>query len=896
MVKSIVVVSILAFSVAWAAVAVDAVQPNLPGLLSWKELDSIPDDVGFAAPFAGVSGDVLIVAGGANFPDAPPWENGEKVWHDRIFALTSPGGSWRQLDERLPRPNAYGVSISTEAGILCIGGCDAQQCFDDVLLLKWDRDRQRVVLSDKYVAGKDDKANIAPLPKLPVPLAFMGGAMIGDTIYLVGGQQEMRQPQAVTSFFTLDLSQRTDADKFQWQNMPIGRGMSPRVLPVCAAQSDGRDTCFYVFSGRDAPGEGAELLTDAWKFSPKAYRYSAAHPGNGNLHNAWTRLLDTPRCLMAGTAVAVGAGQILTFGGDDGKHFGENLREEHPGFPGDMVYLYDCVTDRWSQRGEMPVNLVTTTAVRWNEQIVIPGGELKPGIRSTQVLAAELVHSKRVFAPADWVVMGIYVVVLVGVGFYFARRENTTDDFFLAGRRVPWWAAGLSIFATMLSAITYLSIPSKSFHTDWAWFLVNMGILAVAPLVAFVYLPFFRRLNVTTAYEYLEARFSLGIRLFGSLSFIVFQIGRMGIVVFLPAIALSAVTGINVFVCIIAMGVLSTIYTVLGGIEAVIWTDVLQAVVLLSGALAAVLIVAGSLDGGLATIVTQGAAAGKLNMVHLSWDWTGDALIVIVLGALFTNLVPYTSDQAVVQRYLTTKDEKRARGAIWTNAFFSLLATVLFFGVGTALFVFYRTFPERMVPLANQDQIFAWFIAREMPVGLSGLVIAGVFAASMSSLDSSMHSISTAITTDFVRRFWPDQKEHAFLVIARWLTVLLGVAGTASAIVLALMEDRNLWDRFMGYMGLVGGTLAGLFALGVFTRRVYQVHAWIGAAASIAVLVYVQTNLKLAGLLNAAIAICTCFAVAWLASLVVPAAAKNTTGLTIFSLGKSAGERGASAP
>ena len=172
---------------------------------------------------------------------------------------------------------------------------------------------------------------------------------------------------------------------------------------------------------------------------------------------------------------------------------------------------------------------------------------------------------------------------LVVMGFYFSRREKGTDDFFLGGKRIPWWAAGLSIFGTQLSAITFMAIPAKAFATDWLYVLLTVGILAVCPVIIICFLPFFRRLNVTSAYEYLELRFNLPVRLYGSASFLFFQLGRMSIVVLLPAIALSAVTGLNVYMCIIVMGVLCTLYTVLGGIEAVIWTDVIQVIVLMGG-------------------------------------------------------------------------------------------------------------------------------------------------------------------------------------------------------------------------------------------------------------------------------------------------------------------------
>jgi SSS family solute:Na+ symporter len=472
----------------------------------------------------------------------------------------------------------------------------------------------------------------------------------------------------------------------------------------------------------------------------------------------------------------------------------------------------------------------------------------------------------------NWVILVAYLATLVAVGIRFTRREKSTDDFFLAGRRIPWWAAGLSIFGTQLSAITYLAMPARAYGTDWSLLPLNIGILVIAPVVVHVYLPLFRRLNVTTAYEYLERRFHVSLRLFGSLSFILFQLGRMGVVILLPALALSAVTGLSVYLCIALIGVLSTLYTALGGMEAVIWTDALQSVVLLAGALAALVIVIGALDGGVREFAAVGAAHRKFTLFHPRWDWQGDALAVVILGALFTNsLIPYTTDQSVIQRYLTTPSQQQAARAIWVNGILAVVAGVLFLTLGTALYVFYEAHPTRLPTLATTDQIFAAFIVREMPSGLAGLVIAGVFAAAMSSLDSSIHSISTAVTTDFLRRFRPRLAAGTYLVFARTLTVICGVTGTAAAVLMATVQVEYLWDAFLGIMGLAGGTLAGLFLLGIFTKTVRTAHAWLGAIAGVAALVYVRLATNLSSLLYGAIGVVVCFVVGSVAGKIWPA-------------------------
>jgi SSS family transporter len=411
-----------------------------------------------------------------------------------------------------------------------------------------------------------------------------------------------------------------------------------------------------------------------------------------------------------------------------------------------------------------------------------------------------------------------------------------------------------------------------------------MMIVAVAPAVVFLYLPFFRRLNVTSAYEYLEKRFNTPTRLLGSGSFVLFQLGRMGIVLYLPAAALSTVTGMNVYACIGIMGLLATMYTVLGGIEAVIWTDVVQVVVLLGGAAVSLAIIVSSVDGGLSAIVADGFAQGKFRLANLNWDVTTAALWVVVLGKPMESLISYTSDQTVVQRYLTTSDEKAAARGIWTNAVLTVPASILFFGLGTALWAYYRASPELLNPTSRIDDIFPWFIAQQLPAGVAGLVIAGLFAAAMSSLDSSMNSMATALVTDFYGRFRPAASDRASLRLARWLTVVLGCVGTGLAIYMAALRSTSMWDQYSKVIGLFGGGLAGLFAVGIFTRRATGLGAVLGFVGSAALLGVVKSFTAVHFFLYPAIGVGACFAIAYTIGLVTPATGRDLEGLTVFSL------------
>ncbi|MPZ19415.1 MAG: sodium/solute symporter [Luteitalea sp.] len=517
------------------------------------------------------------------------------------------------------------------------------------------------------------------------------------------------------------------------------------------------------------------------------------------------------------------------------------------------------------------------------DTVVLAGGEDRPGHRSAAVLQGRLAPTSRPFAPLDYAVLAAYFVPLLLIGRYFSTKNESTEDFFLGGRRVPWWAAGLSIYGTQLSAITFLAIPAKAYAEDWVFLLANLCILAIAPVVVFFYLPFFRGLQITTAYEYLERRFGLAVRLAGSLAFIVLQAARMAIVLFLPALALQAVTGLDIYLSIVLMGLLCTTYTMQGGMRAVIWTDVLQVGTLLGAAIVSLALVVAHVEGGLGAVARIASDNGKLHMFTWSWSATIASVWVVVIGNIFTNLVPYTADQAVIQRYLTTSSERQAARAVWTASLLTLPTSVLFFGVGTALYVFYRTHPSLLHPAVATDATFAWFIGRQLPVGVSGLVVAGVFAAAMSTLSSGINSITAALVTDFYGRFRTDATDAARMRLARRLTILVGLGGTISALMMATWNIRSLWDLFLQSIGLLGGGLAGVFALGIFTRRAHGIGALVGLAASALLLHFVQQHTAVHFFLYAAIGGTTCMVVGYITSLFIPSRSPALDGLTVFT-------------
>ncbi|AQT68683.1 Na(+)/glucose symporter [Anaerohalosphaera lusitana] len=852
--------------------------------LDWSQLPELPDELGRAGVFVGVHNDAMIVAGGANFPK-PVWSS-DKQWHDEIFVLTKDastesGFKWHE-GGKLPRPLGYGAAVSTERGVVCMGGNDAEQTYSDVYLLRWDPEAESI--------------EIESMPSLPSNCAYSAAAQIGNTIYVAGGTSGLGLETAMKNFWALDMSTMDEPEGFEWQVLRAWPGES-RAFNLVAAQHNGQADCIYVMSGRRVGQDGeAEFLTDVYEFNPLLYdasKYDAQTQDYAGESEPWKQQKDVPQCVMAGTAIDVGQSHVFVFGGADGSMWGRanELKDEHPGFP-KKLFVYHTITNSWVESDDLPANQVTTNAVRWGDDpvkdpVIIASGEIRPRVRSPKVWAATPVPSSKNFGWIDFSVIGLYLAGITGIGVFFSFRNKNSDDFFRGGQRVPWFVAGLSIFATMLSSITFIAIPAKAFMTDWVYFLVNMGAVAMAPVVIVFFLPFFRKIDATSAYEYLEKRFNRFVRLFASASFIFFQIGRMAVVMYLPALALAAITPLNEIQCILIMGVLSIIYCTMGGLEAVVWTDTIQTFILLGGALLSLILIVYRLEGGFDTLISTASANNKLNLVN--WDFSSvsfatTALWVVVLGAIGQSLIPYSSDMAVVQRYMSVNSLKSARRSIWTNSIAVIPASILFFGVGTALFVFYKSNPAQLDPTFKNDAIFPLFIARELPVGIAGLVVAGVFAAAQSTVSTSMNSIATATVTDFVRPFSLIRSERTFLRLGRVMTFVFGTLGVTLALMFATSDIKSLWDMFMKILGLMGGSMCGLFCLGIFTTRTNGPGAVIGAICGALGLYLVQEYTQMHLLLYAVVGIALCVISGYLASFLFPASTTFVEGLTIHTL------------
>ncbi len=796
---------------------------------------TVGGDQGVSAPFAGVVGKTIYVAGGCNFPGTPAAEGGEKAFYRDIHALLPDTKTWVKAGE-LPVALAYGVGVSVPDGLVCIGGtADGKQSESSVI---------------RITSADNGKASVEKMAALPVGLDQMGGAYGDGYIYVAGGQTD--GTGSVKAFRLKYPGGKT------WETLPDMPG-TPRVQPCAVVQSGTLGPQFYLFGG----------------FNPEAKQ---THP-NGVTYNpktnTWTPTATFEGALAGAAAVASGCGHVLFFGGVDKDVFESAINDPQPDYLthpaewyrfNDRIKVYSTVTDSWCTiDGNAALARAGAAVVPYKDGLgathwLVVNGEEKPGIRSDAVTDVEMTYTAS-FGWLNWLVLVLYLVGMILLGVYFMRRQKGGEDFFKGGGRIPWWAAGISIFATMLSAITYMSIPAKAYATDWTYYPMQICILLVSFPVIKYYLPFFRRLNVTTAYEYLERRFNSATRLMASMLFIIFMIARTALVLFLPSLAMTAVTGINIYICIALMALITILYCTMGGVEAVVWGDVIQGIILVGGAiLAAAYLIVYTGSNGASDFWQIATGHDKFRLFLFDakhpFDFINATWWVVILGGLANNLISYTSDQTVIQRYLTTSDEKSAARGILTNGLMSVFVTIAFFTIGTGLYTFFKTHPAELdITMAKGDAIFPFFMMSQLPSGLAGLLIAAVFAATMSTIASNINSISTAFTVDLWSKAHPKPDDAGGQVrVARISGICAGLIGMLIAWLMATVDIQSLLDYFNTILGLLSGAIGGLFMMGIFFPRIGSRAAIAGFLCGTATVLYMnfftQANFLLFGFVS----------------------------------------------
>lgn len=496
--------------------------------------------------------------------------------------------------------------------------------------------------------------------------------------------------------------------------------------------------------------------------------------------------------------------------------------------------------------------------------------------------------SARTLTWPDYAALAAYFAASLAIGWWWRRKKQSSGEFFLGDRRLPWWAAAISFMATATSSISFMALPARTFGSDWLSFGSAPAQAGAGVLVGLVFVGLLRRLNLTTIFDYLEQRFDRRVRLLGAALGILLKVGgRMSVVMLLPALALSTVTGFDKYASILLMGAVTTVYAMEGGFEAVVWTDVMQVGVTVGGVAIALVCMAQGVEGGFAAMMAGAHEAGKFRVWSTDWDFVQPTLWVFV-GMFLGHVFVVLGDQPLMQRMLATADPREARRAIVMGNVVGFGGSVMFFFVGTMLWAFYGAHPGRVPAGLAGDAIFPFFIANELPHGLVGLIVASLFAAGMGALSSAMNATATIVVNDFQGVLRPTATEAQRLRLARGATLAAGLLATAMALWLAWRGATSLWDEYLKLIALIGGGFPGVFALGLLTRRANAPGVIVGALASVAVTWLVQNYTATSAFLHGFVAVASCIAIGYAASLVLGSRAKrkNLAGLTLWDPGR----------
>jgi SSS family solute:Na+ symporter len=419
----------------------------------------------------------------------------------------------------------------------------------------------------------------------------------------------------------------------------------------------------------------------------------------------------------------------------------------------------------------------------------------------------------------DVAVLIVYFAAMLALGGGFFRRRRSADRFMAGGRNLPAWVVGLSIFGTYVSSISYLALPGAAFAGDWNWFVFSLSLPLAGWLAIVYFVPFYRRKGAISAYEHLEARFGPWARTYALTCYLLTHLARAGTILYLLALSLAPLLGWDMPWIIIATGAVVTFYSLLGGIEGVIWTDVVQSVVLIAGALVAVGLLLGGMPDGPTQVFEIGVHHDKFSLGNLGPDLTRQTFWVVLAYGLLINLQNFGIDQSFVQRYMTARSDSAAQRSVWLTAILYPPVSAVFLFIGTALFAFYSAWPERLPADLRQrpDGVFPWFILTEMPAGLRGLVIAGIFSAAMSATSGILTSSATLFLCDIWKRHVsPKAGDRESVRVLYTATFVVGALGTAAA--LAMIPVRGVLEQWWKLAGVFSGGMLGLFLLGLVTR------------------------------------------------------------------------------
>ncbi len=438
----------------------------------------------------------------------------------------------------------------------------------------------------------------------------------------------------------------------------------------------------------------------------------------------------------------------------------------------------------------------------------------------------------------DTSILIAYGLILVGMGIYFFRKTRTSEQFMVAGRAIPAWAAGLAVMSAYTSSISYIAVPGKAFDSNWHPLIFALSALPVAWFVTKYVVPYYRKKNIISVYGYLEEKIGAWASIYASASFVLFMIGRTAVILYLSSLLLSSFTDIDIRILILIIGLITIIYTLMGGMEAVIWTDVMQSVIMVGGIIFIGILLTKEVFSQPDYLIQHAIDAKKFSLGESSLSLSSRTIWVMIIYGLSENIRNLIADQNYTQKYCSVPDEKKAKRSIWIAMLIYLPLTALFLYIGTALFAFYSG-PDHTLgeAISKGDQVFPHFIATELPAGLKGLIIAAILAASMSTIDSALNCSATVLFVDYYKKYFkPSATESNSVNFLRLTTVIWGIAGIAAA--LLLIRAQSALDIWWIIAGIFGGGILGLFLLGILNVKITKVQGITSVIFSILIIIW----------------------------------------------------------
>lgn len=445
----------------------------------------------------------------------------------------------------------------------------------------------------------------------------------------------------------------------------------------------------------------------------------------------------------------------------------------------------------------------------------------------------------------DLVVFIFYMIGVTLVGGMFYRKNKSSAAFTLGNSNIPGWVVTMSIFATFVSSISYLALPGIAYQADWNSFVFSLSLPIAAFVAIKVFVPLYRRVNSPSAYTYLEQRFGSWARIYASTMYLLTQLMRIGTILYLMALTLNAVFGWDIAIVIIVTGIVVMIYSSLGGIQAVVWTDAIQGIILITGAVICLMFILFDMPEGAGQVFSIAAENQKFSLGSFGFDLSQPTFWVVLVYGIFINLQNYGIDQSYVQRYMASKTEKEAKKSAFWGGMLYLPVSAIFLFIGTALFAYYNSgaadLPAELQDLSKSDRVFPYFIVTQLPAGITGLLIASIFAAGMSTISTSYNSAATVFLTDYYQKFTrnkvSDKQKMKVLYAASLIISIVGIL-----IGIAMINVKSALDAWWKLASVFSGGMLGLFLLGVFSKQKNVAGAVVGVIVGLIVILWLSLS------------------------------------------------------